>query len=702
MEETRIPALDVLGRRNLELGPFVDGGQSVGPWAHWKLRADEDGIVWLLLDKKGTSTNTLSEDVLTELDAALTTIEQDRPRALVIRSAKQSGFIAGADINELRGVTDPTKIEALIARGHGVLDRLDRLPLPTVAVIHGYCLGGGLEMALACDHRIAIDDASFGFPEVLLGLHPGLGGTVRLSRLINPVQAMTMMLTGKTLRPSAAKTLGIVDAVTQERHVIGAIKAAADRSLKLHRPGMLVGLLNSSPARALLAPRMRRETEKRAPRRFYPAPHALIDLWAEHGGSAASMQKAEISSFARLLVSETAQNLVRVFFLRNNLKGLASGTWDGKRIHVIGAGAMGGDIAAWCAWHGFTVSLADMKAEPIGGAIKRATELYGKIGRDNRRRIRDSLDRLIPDLRGEGVTSADLIIEAVPEALSLKQKVYAGIEPKLKPGAILATNTSSIPLEQLREGLKRPKRLIGIHFFNPVPRMELVEVVIHDKVADDVQSAAHAFLGKIDRLVAPVKSAPGFLVNRALTPYLLEAMVMLEQGMKKETIDKAAEDFGMPMGPIELADQVGLDICLHVAEMLRASLKREMPDAPQWLKDKVTKGELGKKSGKGFYEWKDGHAVKAHDDGSPPPDTTDRLILPMLDVCVTCLREGVVTDEEIVDGAMIFATGFAPFRGGPMHYARARGFDDVRQTLERFSSTYGARFQPDPGWDEIK
>jgi 3-hydroxyacyl-CoA dehydrogenase / enoyl-CoA hydratase / 3-hydroxybutyryl-CoA epimerase len=702
MEETRIPALDVLGRRNLELGPFVDGGQSVGPWVHWKLRADQDGIVWLLLDKKGTSTNTLSEDVLTELDAALTTIEQDRPRALVIRSAKQSGFIAGADINELRGVTDPTKIEALIARGHGVLDRLDRLPLPTVAVIHGYCLGGGLEMALACDHRIAIDDASFGFPEVLLGLHPGLGGTVRLSRLINPVQAMTMMLTGKTLRPSAAKTLGIVDAVTQERHVIGAIKAAADRSLKLHRPGMLVGLLNSSPARALLAPRMRRETEKRAPRRFYPAPHALIDLWAEHGGSAAAMQKAEISSFARLLVSETAQNLVRVFFLRNNLKGLASGTWDGKRIHVIGAGAMGGDIAAWCAWHGFTVSLADMKAEPIGGAIKRATELYGKIGRDNRRRIRDSLDRLIPDLRGEGVTSADLIIEAVPEALSLKQKVYAGIEPKLKPGAILATNTSSIPLEQLREGLKRPERLIGIHFFNPVSRMELVEVVIHDKVADDVQSAAHAFLGKIDRLVAPVKSAPGFLVNRALTPYLLEAMVMLDQGMKKETIDKAAEDFGMPMGPIELADQVGLDICLHVAEMLRASLKREMPDAPQWLKDKVTKGELGKKSGKGFYEWKDGHAVKAHDDGSPPPDTTDRLILPMLDVCVTCLREGVVTDEEIVDGAMIFATGFAPFRGGPMHYARARGFDDVRQTLERFSSTYGARFQPDPGWDEIK
>src|SRR5262245_13723321 len=702
MKETHTPALDVLGKRNLELGPFADGSQSAGPWMHWKMCPDEDGIVWLLLDKKGTGTNTLSENVLTEFDAVLRKIEQDRPRGLVIRSAKQGGFIAGADINEFRGITDPAKIEAIIARGHEVIDRLDRLPLPTVAVIHGYCLGGGLEVALACDHRIAVDDATFGFPEVMLGLHPGLGGTVRLTRLINPVQAMTMMLTGKTQRARAAKLLGIADAVTQERHVRGAVKAAVDGSLKLSRPGNLVALLNWGPARALLAPRMRRETQKKVRQEFYPAPQALIDLWAQHGDSATAMQKAEISSFARLLVTQTAQNLVRVFFLRNNLKGLASGKWDGTRVHVIGAGAMGGDIAAWCAWHGLTVSLSDMKAEPIGGAIKRAADLYEKIGRDNRRKIRDSLDRLIPDLRGEGVASADLVIEAVPEKLDLKQKVYAGIAPKLKSGAILATNTSSIPLEQLREGLKRPERLIGIHFFNPVSRMELVEVVSHDKVAGDVQSATHAFLGKIDRLVAPVKSAPGFLVNRALTPYLLEAMVMLDQGMKKESIDKAAEDFGMPMGPIELADHVGLDICLHVAEMLRASLKREMPDAPQWLKDKVTKGELGKKSGRGFYEWKDGHAQKTHDAGSPPADATDRLILPMLDVCVTCLREGVVTDEDIVDGAMIFATGFAPFRGGPMHYARTRGPHDVRQTLTRLASTYGARFQPDPGWNEIK
>ncbi len=699
------PALSILGKRDLELGPFAidQTPQTAGPWANWRLRTDEDGIAWLLFDKKDASANTLGADVLTELDAVLEKLEQDRPRGLVIRSAKRGGFIAGADIAQFPGVTDPAPIEALLTRGHAILDRLDRLPLPTVAVIHGYCLGGGLEVALACDYRIAIDDASFGFPEVLLGLHPGLGGTLRLPHLINPMQAMTMMLTGKTERARQAKRLGLVDAVTQERHVRAAVKSAVSGELTPAKQSLLGSLMNVGPVRSLLASRMRSETAKKAPREHYPAPYALIDLWATYGGDRDARQKAEVSSFAKLLITDTAQNLVRVFFLRENLKSLADGNWDGRRVHVIGAGAMGGDIAAWCAWHGFTVSLGDTKPEPIAGAIKRAADLYRIIGRDNSRRVRDSLDRLIPDLKSEGVAAADLIIEAVPEILDLKRKIFSGIEPKMKPNAILATNTSSIPLEQLREGLPRPERLVGIHFFNPVSRMQLVEVVSHDKVADEVLAAARAFLGRIDRLPAPVKSAPGFLVNRALTPYLLEALVMLDAGMKKETIDKAAEDFGMPMGPIELADEVGLDICLHVAEMLRGSVNREMPDPPQWLKDKVAKGELGKKTGKGLYDWKDGHAVKSSGDAAtPPPDTIDRLILPMLNVCMTCLREGIVADEKIVDGAMIFATGFAPFRGGPMHYARTRGAADVRDTLKRLAEKYGPRFQPDPGWDTLK
>jgi 3-hydroxyacyl-CoA dehydrogenase / enoyl-CoA hydratase / 3-hydroxybutyryl-CoA epimerase len=699
----RKTALAVLGKRNLELGPFAreDVQQEPGPWAHWRMRTDEDGIVWLLFDRKDASANTLSEPVLAELNDVLGKIERDAPRGVVIRSAKPAGFVAGADIAQFRGVTDVAELEMLLSRGHAVLDRLDRLPTLTVAVIHGYCLGGGLELALACDCRIAVDDASFGFPEVLLGLHPGLGGTVRLPRLINPVAAMTMMLTGRTERARRARRLRLVDAVTQERHVRGAVRAAVDGELRRSKQDFVGALLNTRPARQLLARRMAGEAAKRAQRAHYPAPYALIDLWVEHGSNADAMQQAEIASFAKLLVGDTAQNLVRVFFLRENLKKLADGAWSGRRVHVVGAGTMGGDIAAWCAWQGLVVTLADTNRDAIGGAVKRAAELYGKIGRDNRRRVRDALDRLIPDLRGDGAANADLVIEAVPENLDLKRKIFAAIEPRLKPGAILATNTSSIPLEALCENLARPQLFVGIHFFNPVSRLQVVEVVGHDQVAPEVLAEACAFLGRIDRLPAPVKSAPGFLVNRALTPYLLEALIMLDAGVKKEAIDQAAKDFGMPMGPIELADEVGLDVCLHVADTLRGSLHRDMPEAPQWLRDKVAKGELGKKTGIGLYEWKDGRAVKSHEDVAPPADASDRLILPMLDACVTCLREGVVGDEAVLDGAMIFATGFAPFRGGPLHYARTRGVADVRATLERLAAQYGPRFTPDPGWDSL-
>ena len=325
------PALAILGKRDLELGPFAidEAPQDIGPWTHWRMRTDEDGIVWLLFDKKGASANTLSEEVLIELDAVLEKLERDRPRGLVIRSAKPGGFIAGADIAQFRGVTDTAQIEALLTRGHAVLDRLDRLPLPTIAVIHGYCLGGGLEVALACDHRLAIDDASFGFPEVQLGLHPGLGGTVRLTRLISPVQAMTMMLTGRTERARQAKRSGLVDAVTQERHVRAAVKSAISGDWKPAKQGIVGWLMNTSPARGLLASRMRSEAAKKAPADHYPAPYALIDLWVAHGGDPEAMQKAEISSFAKMLVTDTAQNLVRVFFLRENLKNLRR--WDMER-----------------------------------------------------------------------------------------------------------------------------------------------------------------------------------------------------------------------------------------------------------------------------------------------------------------------------------------------------------------------------------
>jgi 3-hydroxyacyl-CoA dehydrogenase/enoyl-CoA hydratase/3-hydroxybutyryl-CoA epimerase len=693
--------MDVLRDRVLELGPAPDTNR---PYRNFKLTRDADGIAWLLFDRDGASANTLSSDVMEEFDAALAALESQRPAGIVIRSAKTSGFIAGADVNEFRGATDARDVETQIGRAHTVIDRLEALRIPTVAVIHGFCLGGGLEVALACASRIAIDGARFGFPEVMLGLHPGLGGTVRFTHLVNPMQAMTLMLTGKTIDARKAKSLGLVDAVTQERHVRNAVRDAVFGRLKRAKPGLLNAILNFTPIRGLLASRMRGEAEKAAPHEHYPAPYALIDLWEKHGGDHAAMLAAEKTSFADLMVTPTAQNLIRVFFLREQMKKTAGGGNTIKHVHVIGAGAMGGDIAAWCAHQGMRVTLADMKAEPIAGAIKRAVDLYGKIIH-KRTEQRDTLDRLIPDLDGEGVRNADLIIEAVPEKLELKQKVYASLESKMKATAILATNTSSIPLQDLRTTLASPQRLVGLHFFNPVSRLQLVEVVSHDGADPRILKQALAFVGAIDRLPLPVKSSPGFLVNRALTPYMLEAMVMLDERIDKSVIDAAAEKFGMPMGPIELADQVGLDICLDVGDMLRSKFGDLLPPTPAWLREKVTKGELGRKTGRGFYAWRDGKADKTSlstTTDKPTDEMIDRLVLPMSNVCVACLREGIVDNADTVDGAMIFGTGYAPFHGGPLNYARTRGVESVVGALRALAAKFGHRFNPDAGWDDFK
>ncbi len=682
--------MDVLGDRVLELGPKPDASAL---YRNFKLTRDDDGIAWLLFDRAGASANTLSADVIEELDSVLAALEGQRPSGLVIRSAKPSGFIAGADVNEFRGASDPRPVETAIGRAHAVIDRLEALKVPTVAVIHGFCLGGGLEVALACQSRIAIDGARFGFPEVMLGLHPGLGGPARFTRLVNPMQAMTLMLTGKTIDARKAKSLGLVDAVAQERHVRNAVRDAVCGRLKRAHPGVLSTVLNSGPVRGFLGSRMRAEAEKAAPHENYPAPYALIDLWEKHGGDKAAMLAAEKTSFANLMVTPAAQNLIRVFFLREQMKKLAGSGNQISRVHVIGAGAMGGDIAAWCANQGMRVTLSDMKAEPIAGAMKRASDLFGKIMR-RRTDIRDALIR-----------NADLIIEAVPEKLELKQKIYAGLEPKMKPGAILATNTSSIPLQDLRTTLKSPERLVGLHFFNPVSRLQLVEVVSHDGTDPQMLKQALAFVGAIDRLPLPVKSSPGFLVNRALTPYMLEAMVMLDEQIDKRTIDAAAEKFGMPMGPIELADQVGLDICLAVGDMLRSKFGDSLPPTPAWLREKVAAGDLGRKTGRGFYVWKDGKPDKMSRSPAtvqPTAEMIDRLMLPMSNVCVACLREGIVDNADVVDGAMIFGTGYAPFRGGPLNYARTRGPEDVVSALRALAQKFGGRFTPDAGWDSFK
>lgn len=660
--------------------------------AHWRYGAGEIAQLWL--DCADTGTNVISEAVLRELDDLLDRAKQDKPRALVIRSAKAGGFAAGADIDgfaDLRGDAAMEKLE----QGHAVLDKLAALPFTTIAVVHGNTLGGGLELALACDHRIGAEGVKVGFPEVQLGLHPGLGGTVRLTRLIDPVAAMQMMLTGSSAHDSKARKLGILDALVPVRHVEAAICAAAAGKLDHETGGLRATALRTRAARALAATRMRTEAEKKAPNQHYPAPYALINLWEDHGGDAAGMQKAEMKSFAELLDSATAQNLIRVFFLRRKLKSEGKGMDGIRHVHVIGAGAMGAEIAAWSAMQGKRVTLEDVALEPLGKAVKRSVGIYDKkhlSGIDTR----DALDRMMPDPDGLGRARADLVIEAAPEKLEIKEKIYASLGGVMKPDAILASNTSSLRLADLVARAPDAGRFAGLHFFNPVSQMPLVEVVSHDQVTPETLDRLAGFAEGIDRLPVRVTDYPGFLVNRILGPYLMEAMVMLEEGKSKEEIDRAALAFGMPMGPVTLADQVGLDICLEVARSLRDGLDRPMADTPDWLAEMVDQGHTGRKSGRGLYDYDKGEKPPDAPADDPADSIIDRLILPMCDAGVECLRKGVAQDADDVDAAVIFGTGWAPFRGGPMHYAKVRR--DVPQRLEALAAEHGARFAPDKGW----
>jgi 3-hydroxyacyl-CoA dehydrogenase/enoyl-CoA hydratase/3-hydroxybutyryl-CoA epimerase len=688
--------LDTMAGQRRELGPAA----LLARTPDWRLAQDEAGIAWLIFDREGESANTITEASLRELAGLIARIEELRPKGVVLRSAKPSGFAAGADVRAFRGVADAAAVRERIAAAHAVVDRIERLPLPTVAVLHGICLGGGLELALACRHRIAVAGARLGLPEVLLGLHPGLGGTGRMTRLIEPIQAMRLMLTGRTVEAARARRLGLVDAVVEERHVAAAVAAAVGGRLKRRRQGLLQRLENLRPARRAIAARMAKETARRARPEHYPAPFALIELWRDHGGSSSSMRQAEIDSFAGLLGGAAAQSLIGVFFLRERLKRLAKGEAGVRHVHVVGAGTMGGDIAAWCAAEGLSVSLADLNPEVLAAAVGRAEALFRRRFGDGAR-ARDARDRLLPDFAGDGVGRADLVIEAVPERLELKQKLFQSLENRLKPDAILASNTSSIPLDRLAEGLARPERLVGLHFFNPVDRMLLVEVVRHAGADPAALARAQAFCGLIDRLPAPVASAPGFLVNRVLTPYLLEAMLLLDQGIAAETIDRAATDFGMAMGPVEVADRVGLDVCLHVAEVLRQALPQPLPEVPAWLKTRVADGQLGTKSGKGLYDWEAGRPKRRRDAPAPEQGLAERLILPLLNTSVACLREGVAEDAGLIDAGIVFATGFAPFTGGPLNYARTRGIGEVVAALQRLADAHGPRFAPDPGWARL-
>ena len=667
---------------------------------HWNIETDDSGIAWVCFDKADSAVNVLSAEVMIELETTLQQYAQNPPRGLVIYSGKRSGFIMGADITEFSAVTTSELAYEVTRRGQKLFDKIEKLACPTVSVIDGFCLGGGLELAMSTDYRLALPNKKpiLGLPEVQLGLHPGFGGTVRVIQICGVRPGMQIMLSGKPITVEKARRIGLVDRIAAEDDWRQAALDLIASGRAKHRPPLIERLLNLMFVRPLLKPVLIKQVATKARKEHYPAPYAMIDLWAQYGASSRTGYEAEARSFSKLMCSDASRNLVRVFSLQTKLKG--QGNKPKKKIenvHVVGAGVMGGDIAAYCALRGINVTLQDREDKYIQPAIDRAHKMYAKRIRDEGDR-KAATDRLVADVAGEGIANADLIIEAIYENLDAKKKLYAEIEKTMRPDAIIATNTSSIPLQELRTELQHPDRFVGVHFFNPVAQMPLVEIVRCDDTEQDVLDAAFGFVKQISKLPLECASAPGFVVNRILAPYMTEAMHMVESGVSLRAIDEVAVDFGMPMGPIELADSVGLDVVQNVSKVLGLEMEGAVAER---LAELIDQKRLGRKSGQGFYTWEDGKATKTESGDPAPDDAQDRLVLSMVNEAVACLADGVVTDADLLDAGVIFGTGFAPFRGGPINYARERGLGEVITKLRALSAAHGHRFEPHSGWSDL-
>ncbi|MDP1610744.1 MAG: 3-hydroxyacyl-CoA dehydrogenase NAD-binding domain-containing protein [Sulfuritalea sp.] len=638
-------------------------------YKHWRLDRDADGLAWAILDTADSSTNTLGAAVMTELGLLLDQCEQHPPTGLIFKSAKEAGFIAGANIEEFVSSDTPQKAHALIKRGWDTYNRLAAVGYPTLALVRGHCMGGGTELALACRYRIAVDapGTKFALPEVMLGIVPGWGGMLRLPQLVGPAAALDMMLTGKNIDAKRAKNMGLADQCVAP----GDMENAARRLVLSGRPArqmpFMQKLLNG-PLKSLVARSARKQLAQRAPQEHYPAPWAIIDQWQHYGGNTLAVPAARPTSLDALVMHPTTRNLIRIFFLQDRLKsfGKLSGQtgedFSPRHVHVVGAGVMGGDIAAWCALRGMTATLQDQSKEQIATAIGRAAKFL-------ERKLRDpepahiALDRLIADPGGDGLRQADVIIEAIDENLDAKQKLFADIEARARPDALLASTTSSLKLADIAAKFRDPSRLVGMHFLNPVATTMLVEVVTAERTAPEVAQRAAAFVRRIDKLPLPVRDAPGFLVNAVLAPYLHEAMRCVDEGIAPETVDAAMLAIGMPMGPIELADTVGLDAALATGRLLVGAT-----DPPRKLTELVAAGHLGKKSGKGFYAWVDGKARRVGAGATANPALAQRMLKPLLAATQRLVEDDIVADADLADAGVIFGTGFAPYTGGPMNY----------------------------------
>ena len=688
-------------------------------YKNWHYKLDQDNILWLAFDREAKSVNSLSQEAVTELNSIINKLANKKlldngvnPVGLIIHSGKKTGFIAGADVTEFTTVANQDDVKRILNNGQSTMRALASLKIPTVAMIEGFCLGGGFELALACDYRVASDSLStkLGLPEVMLGIIPAWGGTVRLTKLIGGMNSLPLLMQGKVVNSMQAAKLGMIDACVPMRqlhraaryfilHKTSAQGNYVNQSYKSnHKLGFIAGLSNQMPFRSIITYFARKQLTSKVSKTHYPAPYAVLENFEKFGvDNVDASLNAEVNSALSLVEHDTAKNLIRVFFLQEKLKEFAKktdSTQKPKHVHVIGAGTMGGDIAAWCAFKGLKVTLQDQSYESIAPALGRAYSLFkSKVKKDDLANL--MLDKITPDVNGEGIKHADIIIEAVFEDLKVKQDLFRKIEAQAKPDAILATNTSSILLDEINQALIDKSRLVGIHFFNPVAKMMLIEVVKGEKTSEDVANRSYAFVNQISKLPLPVASSPGFLVNRVLAAYMHETFILLSEGYSPELIDKTMKNFGMAMGPVEMADIVGLDICLSVAKNISKYYGEEIPEI---LQNKVNQKQLGKKTGKGFYNYKNGKPVKASVDSTKSQDSQnieDRLVMRLINVCILSLKENVVTSPELIDAGLIFGAGFAPFRGGPMNYLSTMGEEKYKAKIANLQKLYGKRFAID-------
>lgn len=699
------------------------------PYKHFRVVVDDRGVLTVALDVTGRPLNVLTHEVMQELEDIIDDIENDRSYKLVrFQSDKESGFLAGADVGVINQIDTAGHALELIQRGQTLFQRIEWLPIPTVAVIHGPCLGGGLELSLACRYRIARDNSStqLGLPEIKLGLIPGWGGTQRLPRVIGLTAALKMIMTGRHVSARAASKMGLVDRAFQPEHWESSIKHFIDEVLRgrvLQVSGRRRGwrgLLESTAiGRALILRSVRRKTASKT--EHYPAlSAALRAVQAGFDGTPQGYVR-ERDEFVDLLATPTCRNLLSLFLHREKARNPA--TWSMpsdiesrspiRHIGIVGAGAMGAGIGQVAALRGFQVSFQEINEQTVASGRCRIERLINDYANHKgwNQESRDQVqDKISITCDHTALSACDLVIEAVVEREEIKTDVFRMLDQVVKPTSILASNTSSLSVTRIAEATARPELVAGLHFFNPVHRMELVEVVRGAETTNATIAALVAFVRALGKTPIVTADSPGFLVNRVLFPYLGEAILMVGEGEDVTKIDRQVKRFGMPMGPLELLDQVGLDVALHVAGSLEGVLSGLNPVVDQ-LRTMVQRGHLGKKTSIGFYQYRDGKRGGAA--GSTTVDAarakhdrkTDfakdslhpvqrRLIYPMLAEAVRCHEEGVVGAAWAIDLAMVLGTGFAPHRGGPLHVIDALGVDLVTENLERLRDQLGDRFRP--------